>query len=76
MTLLVGAQASHAWCEVFVPDFGWRALDPTNNRLADEHYVKVAVGRDYADIVPVKGHYKGTRDKTMSVEVSVTLLED
>ena len=73
---LVGAQASHAWCEVFVPDFGWRALDPTNHRLADEHYVKVAVGRDYADIVPVKGHYKGTRDKTMTVEVRVTRMED
>lgn len=54
---LEGAQASHAWCEVFIPDHGWRALDPTNDQQADERYIKVAVGRDYADIVPVQGTY-------------------
>src|SRR5205823_6288641 len=42
---LTGAQASHAWCEVYIGDFGWQALDPTNNQPADEIYVKVAVGR-------------------------------
>lgn len=72
---LLGAQASHAWCEVFLPELGWRGLDPTNNQQADEHYVKVAIGRDYADIVPIKGSYRGTRDKTMSVEVVVTRVE-
>jgi transglutaminase-like putative cysteine protease len=72
---LVGAQASHAWCEVYVPDLGWHGLDPTNNRAADDHYVKVATGRDYADIVPVKGHYKGTSNRTMSVDVRVTTLQ-
>ena len=71
---LTGAQASHAWCEVYVPDLGWRALDPTNNQQADERYIKVAVGRDYADVTPVKGHYRGTPDKRMRVEVSVTQL--
>ena len=70
---LLGAQASHAWCEVFVPGFGWHGLDPTNDRLADEQYVKVAIGRDYADILPVKGHYKGTSDRKMSVHVEVQL---
>ena len=70
---LEGAQASHAWCEVFIPDYGWRALDPTNDRQADEHYIKVAVGRDYADIVPVQGTYRGGGTKKMTVEVNVTL---
>jgi transglutaminase-like putative cysteine protease len=71
---LLGAQASHAWCEVFLPDLGWRALDPTNNQQADERYVRVAVGRDYADITPIKGHYRGTENKTMQVQVNVTAL--
>jgi transglutaminase-like putative cysteine protease len=70
---LEGAQASHAWCEVYIPDYGWRGLDPTNNQQADERYIKVAVGRDYADIVPVQGSYRGTGMKKMTVEVNVTL---
>ncbi|MEW6306722.1 MAG: transglutaminase family protein [Verrucomicrobiota bacterium] len=73
---LIGAQASHAWCEVYLPGIGWRGLDPTNDRQVDDHYVKVAHGRDYADIVPLKGTYKGTRDKTMAVEVQVTRCAD
>jgi len=70
---LEGAQASHAWCEVYIPDFGWRALDPTNDQQADERYIKVAVGRDYADIVPVQGTYRGAGTKKMTVEVNVSL---
>ncbi|MDB6031737.1 MAG: Transglutaminase-like superfamily protein [Verrucomicrobiales bacterium] len=70
--MLLGSQASHAWCEVFVPGSGWRALDPTNNRQIDENFVKVAVGRDYSDIVPVKGRYKGSTNTEMAVDVNVT----
>lgn len=68
---LRGAQASHAWCEVFVPGTGWRGLDPTNDQAADERYVKVAVGRDYADVAPVQGSYRGTAGQELSVEVEV-----
>ncbi len=73
---LKGAQASHAWVEVYVPGHSWCGLDPTNNRLADGHYVKVAVGRDYADVSPLKGTYRGTAKRQLSVDVLVTRLEE
>jgi transglutaminase-like putative cysteine protease len=68
---LVGAQASHAWSEVYLPAAGWIGFDPTNNTLADERYVKVAVGRDYEDVAPVRGNYRGTGHCRMEVQVEV-----
>lgn len=68
---LIGAQASHAWCEVYFPGPGWLGFDPTNNTLADERYVKVAVGRDYDDVSPVRGSYYGTGHCQMDVQVLV-----
>ncbi len=65
------ADATHAWVEVFLPEIGWRALDPTHNCQPDEHYVKIAVGRDYADVPPTRGHYKGTQDRLMEVGVRI-----
>jgi|ERR1041384_4146640 transglutaminase-like putative cysteine protease len=63
--------ATHAWMEVFVPGLGWRALDPTHNCQAGENYVKIAIGRDYADVPPLTGFYQGTTDRTMEVDVKV-----
>jgi transglutaminase-like putative cysteine protease len=61
--------------EVFIPGLGWCGLDPTNNQPTDERYVKLAVGCDYADVPPVRGHYKGTTDRKMDVEVIVEEIE-
>lgn len=71
---LVGAQASHAWCEVYLPAAGWIGFDPTNNTLADERYVKVAVGRDYEDVAPVEGSYRGTGHCRLDIQVEVEKL--
>lgn len=69
--ILVGAQASHAWCEVYLPAAGWIGFDPTNNTLADERYVKIAVGRDYQDVAPVEGSYRGTGHCRLEIQVEV-----
>ncbi|WP_080832652.1 transglutaminase family protein [Cohnella massiliensis] len=66
-------QASHAWIEAYVPGVGWQGFDPTNRNLIDWRYVKLAHGRDYLDIVPVKGVYRGTSDQTLTVQVDVRL---
>ena len=70
---LRGAQASHAWCEVFVPGHGWYGLDPTNNILADERHIKIATGRDYHDAAPVSGHFDGPPGATTALQVDLTV---
>jgi transglutaminase-like putative cysteine protease len=68
------ASATHAWIEVFVPGQGWRGLDPTHDCQVGEMHVKIANGRDYADVSPISGNYRGTRDRKMEVEVKITPL--
>jgi len=50
-----GGGASHAWCEALVAGHGWRGFDPTNDVLAADAHVKVAIGRDYHDVPPTRG---------------------
>lgn len=64
--------ASHAWVEAYLPALGWLGFDPTNNLIAAERHIRVAVGRDYADVPPTRGLFKGDADSKMEVGVQVT----
>lgn len=64
--------ATHAWVEVLLPDLGWVGVDPTNDIEAGLRHVRVAVGRDYADVPPTRGVYKGGASSTLEVAVEVT----
>lgn len=65
--------ATHAWVEALLPDLGWVGFDPTNNMLAEERHIRVAVGRDYADVPPTRGVFRGKADSELSVSVKVAL---
>jgi transglutaminase-like putative cysteine protease len=69
-----GEGATHAWAEAYIPDYGWLGLDPTNNIIANENHVRLAVGRNFMDCSPVKGVYKGSSGH--SLEVAVTVDDD
>jgi transglutaminase-like putative cysteine protease len=65
------ARATHAWVEVWIPTVGWLALDPTHNMQIDNTYIKIGAGRDYGDVSPVTGSYRGTHQHTMEIEVQI-----
>lgn len=70
-TSLIGATASHAWVEIFTPNQFWVGLDPTNNILEEERHIQIGMGRDYYDVPPVRGIFKGTHAQNLSVRVNV-----
>lgn len=66
------AGATHAWVEAYLGELGWVAFDPTNNLLGSERHIRVAIGRDYADVPPTRGVHKGEAGSELSVMVSVS----
>jgi transglutaminase-like putative cysteine protease len=71
-----GTGATHAWAEAYLPSYGWLGLDPTNNCIANEMHVRLAVGRNFSDCSPVKGVYKGSARHILDVSVSVGYEEE
>jgi len=66
-----GADATHAWVETWLPSLCWVGFDPTNNIMANERHVRAAVGRDYADVPPTRGTFKGAAESELSIAVAI-----
>ena len=67
--------ATHAWVEALLPHLGWVGFDPTNHLIATDRHVRTAIGRDYADVPPTKGIFRGKTASELSVAVRVTASE-
>ena len=68
--------ATHAWVEAFLPHLGWVGFDPTNNLLAHERHIRTALGRDYADVPPTHGIYRGRTGTELYVAVQVDAFDE
>jgi transglutaminase-like putative cysteine protease len=68
---LIGADASHAWLQVWCGEAGWIDIDPTNNTLPGERYITLAWGRDYTEVSPLRGVLSGSGRHQLNVAVDV-----
>jgi transglutaminase-like putative cysteine protease len=67
--------ATHAWVDVLIPHLGWVGFDPTNNLIAHHRHIRTAVGRDYADVPPTHGVFRGKTESELYVAVHVEASE-
>jgi transglutaminase-like putative cysteine protease len=63
--------ATHAWVEALLPNLGWIGFDPTNALIASDRHIRTAIGRDYSDVPPTKGIYRGATESELTVGVRV-----
>jgi len=69
-----GFSQTHAWCEMYFPSTGWIGFDPANNCIVGANFVKVAFGRDFRDVPPNKGLYRGNAKESIEVRVQSEVL--
>lgn len=72
---MADTEASHAWAETYTPMHGWRGFDPTNGLVASTAHIKMAIGRDYADVPPTRGTFRGQADERLTVFVETRQVE-
>lgn len=73
---LVGADAMHAWVNLWCgEELGWVGFDPTNDKLADTDHIFLGMGRDYSDVAPLDGRFRGAAEQAMFFSVDVTPLD-
>jgi transglutaminase-like putative cysteine protease len=64
--------ATHAWVEAYLPQLGWVGFDPTNWLLAGDRHIRTAIGRDYEDVPPTHGIFRGSANTDLTVAVRVS----
>lgn len=69
------SDASHAWVQLFIPNVGWKAFDPTNGVLPNTDHVRVAVGRHYRDTAPTSGTLYSVANEQLTLDVEVVDLD-
>ncbi len=67
-----GSSATHAWVEALIPQLGWVGFDPTNCLVTGDRHIRTAIGRDYSDVPPTHGMFRGRAKSELSVAVRVT----
>ncbi len=72
---LQGSDASHAWISAYIPGIGWCEFDPTNNLIPGERHIRTAYGRDYNDVVPLRGVMFTNGAHKLKVEVDVLRID-
>jgi transglutaminase-like putative cysteine protease len=73
---LVGADAMHAWVNLWCgEELGWVGFDPTNDKLADTDHIFLGMGRDYSDVAPLDGTFRGAGGQSMTFSVDVAPLD-
>jgi transglutaminase-like putative cysteine protease len=70
-----GAGATHAWCEVFLPDIGWTEFDPTNALVESPSLIRIAATRTSEEAHPMDGVIYGGASSQLAVAVDVDLIE-
>jgi transglutaminase-like putative cysteine protease len=73
---MIGADASHAWTSVYCPGFGWVDADPTNRVFPTVEHVTLGWGRDYDDVIPVRGVLLGGGAQVLKIKVTVIPAEE
>jgi transglutaminase-like putative cysteine protease len=73
---LIGADASHAWVSVYCPSIGWVDFDPTNCCMVNMEHVTLGWGRDFDDVSIIRGVMLGGGAQTLTVNVTMTELEN
>ncbi|MDX1960415.1 MAG: transglutaminase family protein [Leptospiraceae bacterium] len=72
---MIGSEQSHAWLDVYIPEYSWFGLDPTNNMASSDKHVRIGVGRDFEDVSPVRGTFTGSGAQSLRVDVKMRRID-